>query len=678
MEGALPAVYDETVAAPARVLGHGGFLGHAGGIVQMIRIRVLSLDGSAPAQPAQAEFDEAGGTIGRAESNDLVLDDPDRHVSRVQARVECGTAGCRLTNLGTNPVDVDGRSLSTGEPAALRAGARIVIGRYVLEALDLREAASSSPGPAMAASAPASEPVSAASDPLGLFGAGIGQARADDPFAEFLSPPPSAPTVPPRAAGNSAAQPGGVTNAAGGSVGSMRGPATGARPLIPDDFDPFAEPMEPPPAARPSPPPALDELGFGARGPETGEAGISTMFGLGPTKRDPALDPFAGTPLAEPAAASSAAAQAAAAVPLDPLDAMFDAPAKPVPAAPLPDHVPELDGSFRPPAAAPNAPQDAFLSWDAERSPAVSSGAPAVRQRGEAQFRDAAAAMAPVGEPAATSGTGAGAPQPPQGAPQPPADVHLEALGGAGPSVPVAQASSSAPAVVAAPARAGIVPSTPPTASAPRSDESAALMRAFLSGLDISDPGLPAQPSPEWMQAIGRLLREATQGTLDLLLARAVVKREVRAEVTMIVSRGNNPLKFSPNVEVALSHLLAPRGQGFLSPVEAMRDAYGDLRAHEFGFMAGMRAALAGVLERFDPQALEARLSEPSMLDNLMPINRRARLWGLYTELYREIAREAEDDFQDLFGKAFLQAYEEQVRRMEAGEKDEDGGTAGS
>ena len=641
----------------------------------MIRIRVLSLDGSAPAQPAQAEFDEAGGTIGRAESNDLVLDDPDRHVSRVQARVECGTAGCRLTNLGTNPVDVDGRSLSTGEPAALRAGARIVIGRYVLEALDLREAASSSPGPAMAASAPASEPVSAASDPLGLFGAGIGQARADDPFAEFLSP---APTVPPSAAGNSAAQPGGVTNAAGGSVGSMRGPATGARPLIPDDFDPFAEPMEPPPAARPSPPPALDELGFGARGPEIGEAGISTMFGLGPTKRDPALDPFAGTPLAEPAAASSAAAQAAAAVPLDPLDAMFDAPAKPAPAAPLPDHVPELDGSFRPPAAAPNAPQDAFLSWDAERSPAVSSGAPAARQRGEVQFRDAAAAMAPVGEPAATSGTGAGAPQPPPGAPQPPADVHLEALGGAGPSVPVAQASSSAPAVVAAPARAGIVPSTPPTASAPRSDESAALMRAFLSGLDISDPGLPAQPSPEWMQAIGRLLREATQGTLDLLLARAVVKREVRAEVTMIVSRGNNPLKFSPNVEVALSHLLAPRGQGFLSPVEAMRDAYGDLRAHEFGFMAGMRAALAGVLERFDPQALEARLSEPSMLDNLVPINRRARLWGLYTELYREIAREAEDDFQDLFGKAFLQAYEEQVRRMEAGEKDEDGGTAGS
>lgn len=642
----------------------------------MIRIRVLSIDGLAPAQPNQAEFDEAGGTIGRAEGNDLVLEDSDRHISRVQARVECGTAGCRLTNLGANPVDVDGRSLNTGEPAVLRAGARIVIGRYVLEALDRRDAASSAPGPAMATSASASEPRGAVADPLGLFGAGIGQARADDPFAEFFSPPPNASTVPPSAAGGVPAPPGRATNAAVGEVGASQGPATGGRPLIPDDFDPFAEPMAPSPAARASPPPSLDELGFGARGPESGEAGISTLFGLGPTKRDPAFDPFAGTPLAEPAGTPSAGAQGAPAMPLDPLDAMFDAPLRAAPAAPVPDHVPELDGSFRPPAAVPNAPQDAFLSWDAERPPPASSGARTAQQQGEAEFRDTAAALAPVGEAAAPADTRASAPQALERVSPSPACVRREAAGEVSPSVPDAMSSSSAPAVVAPPARAGIVPATSPAGRAPGADESAALMRGFLSGLGIADPGLPAQPSPEWMQAIGCLLREATQGTLDLLLARAVVKREVRAEVTMIVSHGNNPLKFSPNVEVALSHLLAPRGQGFLSPMEAMRDAYGDLRAHEFGFMAGMRAALAGVLERFDPQTLEARLSEPSMLDNLLPINRRARLWGLYTELYREIAREAEDDFQELFGKAFLHAYEEQVRRMEAGERDEDGGTA--
>lgn len=135
----------------------------------------------------------------------------------------------------------------------------------------------------------------------------------------------------------------------------------------------------------------------------------------------------------------------------------------------------------------------------------------------------------------------------------------------------------------------------------------------------------------------------------------------------MIVSKDNNPLKFSPSVEGALAHLLAPQGRGFMPPVEAMRDAYDDLRSHQVGIMAGLRAALAGVLKRFDPANLEQRLTNKSMLDNLLPIHRRARLWDLYEQLYRDVAREAEDDFHTLFGREFLRAYEEQVARLEDG-----------
>ena len=50
-----------------------------------------------------------------------------------------------------------------------------------------------------------------------------------------------------------------------------------------------------------------------------------------------------------------------------------------------------------------------------------------------------------------------------------------------------------------------------------------------------------------------------------------------------------------------MKHLLAPPTRGFMAAAPAMRDAYDDLRAHQFGFLAGMRAALEGVLERFDP-----------------------------------------------------------------------------
>ena len=213
-----------------------------------------------------------------------------------------------------------------------------------------------------------------------------------------------------------------------------------------------------------------------------------------------------------------------------------------------------------------------------------------------------------------------------------------------------------------------VVRAAPPPAPIPAAPRATAaeseLLRALLDGAGVPDLDLRGPLTPELMHTIGELLRASTQGTLDLLLARAMIKREVQAAVTMIVARENNPLKFSPSVEVALAHLLAPRGQGFMAPVVAIKDACDDLRAHQFGVMAGMRAALDGVLRRFDPVQLERRLSEKSMLDALLPMNRKARLWDLFGELYKDLSHEAQDDFHALFGKEFLRAYEAQLDQL--------------
>jgi FHA domain-containing protein len=96
-----------------------------------------------------------------------------------------------------------------------------------------------------------------------------------------------------------------------------------------------------------------------------------------------------------------------------------------------------------------------------------------------------------------------------------------------------------------------------------------------------------------------------------------------------------------------------------------MRDAYGDLRAHEFGFMAGMRAALMGVLKRFAPEALEARMPEKGGLGGLLAANRKARLWDLFSDHYRQVTQEAEEDFHALFGREFLRAYEDHIEALE-------------
>ena len=134
--------------------------------------------------------------------------------------------------------------------------------------------------------------------------------------------------------------------------------------------------------------------------------------------------------------------------------------------------------------------------------------------------------------------------------------------------------------------------------------------------------------------------------------------------MTMIVARENNPLKFSPSVEVALQHLLGPPAPGFMPPATAMRDAFDDLRAHQLGVMAGMRAALEGVLQRFDPQQLEGKLSKRSAIDSIIPATRKARLWDAFNELFAQLQTEAQDDFDEIFGKAFLKAYEDQLDRL--------------
>jgi FHA domain-containing protein len=139
----------------------------------------------------------------------------------------------------------------------------------------------------------------------------------------------------------------------------------------------------------------------------------------------------------------------------------------------------------------------------------------------------------------------------------------------------------------------------------------------------------------------------------------------LRAQVTTIVAKGNNPLKFSPNAEVALQHLLAPPARGFVAAAPAMRDAYDDLRAHQFAFVAGMQALVEAALQRFDPGALESRLGDRSLLHSLLPASRNARLWELFVEHYARIRNDAADDFHTLFGQVFLKAYNEHVEGLQ-------------
>ena len=66
-----------------------------------------------------AQFGPAGGTIGRAATNTLVLDDPDRTVSRVHAQVQCRDGQYILIDRGSNPLLHNGHAVGSGNEAVL-------------------------------------------------------------------------------------------------------------------------------------------------------------------------------------------------------------------------------------------------------------------------------------------------------------------------------------------------------------------------------------------------------------------------------------------------------------------------------------------------------------------------------------------------------------------------------
>lgn len=203
------------------------------------------------------------------------------------------------------------------------------------------------------------------------------------------------------------------------------------------------------------------------------------------------------------------------------------------------------------------------------------------------------------------------------------------------------------------------------------------LLQAFLHGAGLDSLHLSSGLTVEVMETIGQLLANSIQGTMDLIAQRALVKREVKAEVTMVVVRKNNPLKFFPESQTVLTQMLRKKMPGFMAPAEAIADAYLDLRAHQFGVVAGMKASKQAkdtFLEKLHPTNFEKGLAEPGFLDSLNPARRKALMWDRFSTTFGQISTEAYDEFHTLFGKDFLRAYEHEVERV----KDEGAASAAS
>ena len=196
------------------------------------------------------------------------------------------------------------------------------------------------------------------------------------------------------------------------------------------------------------------------------------------------------------------------------------------------------------------------------------------------------------------------------------------------------------------------------TAAAARADVEA-MRAAFLRGAGLDPATSPFTLDAATLAHLGALLRAQTEGTLELLHARALTKRNLRTKGTGVAPRENNLLKFAPDVDEALRLLLDPAGRpGFLPPVAAVRAANQDLQVHQVAMAAGMRAAMLDLIRQLGPAAIEAQADPPQGAARVMPALREAQLWQRLQQAHQRLVEQLDDTFDSAFGREFVKAYE--------------------
>ncbi|HBC2536144.1 type VI secretion system-associated FHA domain protein TagH [Enterobacter cloacae subsp. cloacae] len=566
-------------------------------------------------QPPQSscDFYAPGGTIGRGTDNNLVLPDNDRTISRLQAIVHVDAQGeCRVTNRGSvTRVVLNDIPLERGRQVELQDGDILGIDDYRIEVTELIH--DTQPVSRMAASM---------------------QQQARPTVAPTSAPQPKPASAAPRGKAEPTAVPSEIWDSLmqefsiSDSISSNR-----AKPQPVASHDPFSQPAAPERNAE-------DPLAmFNDSEPKLERKNVDpdTLFSDEALfKKESIFDDVTPSTLVPPVESKPAPAEETTDE-LDPL-ALFGGSAS-APAARNDDPLGLMGG--------------APLTHPDEIEPEPSAPAPETE-------------AVPQDDPLADSPLFAPEPQdPPRAEEEEP--VRTDYAGFTMPT-PQAVARSSAQTPKGRLRIDPVKNAAVPSATAQNGEKGEVLqgelLEALLEGMGLSEMQPVPQFDRENMRQLGQILGMFSQGTVALLSSRSILKRGVKADMTMVLDDANNPFKLLPTGKTVLIQMFGTPMPGFMPPTKSVRDALIDLQAHQLGMISGIRAIIAAMLQSFNPEQLEEQAKQNGMTSRLaLPGSRKAALWDYFVRSYGETAGEIEDDFHTLFGEAFLHAYDMEVNQ---------------
>lgn len=187
-------------------------------------------------------------------------------------------------------------------------------------------------------------------------------------------------------------------------------------------------------------------------------------------------------------------------------------------------------------------------------------------------------------------------------------------------------------------------------------------VEAFCRGAGIDPASIPLETQHALLQLAGQMTREVVLGLMDVLKGRADQKSRLRLSQTAIQPADNNPLKFSASVDEALVKLFDGHSNTrYLGPVEAIRESFADLRAHQVALSTAIQAAIDEVMNRIEPGELQEKFDRGLKRGALLGAANKMKYWDLYTEFYHVLNQRNEQNLPTLFAEEMARTYAEKT-----------------
>jgi type VI secretion system FHA domain protein len=179
---------------------------------------------------------------------------------------------------------------------------------------------------------------------------------------------------------------------------------------------------------------------------------------------------------------------------------------------------------------------------------------------------------------------------------------------------------------------------------------------AFLKGVGIQYRPYRPEPLTDTLYRVGQMFRHLIIGAVSVLRSRTAFKSSFRINMTLIKATNNNPLKFTVATDDIIRQFLDNKSDGFLGSIEAIDQGFNDMVNHQQAMEAGIQAAVAELLKSFDPKLIEKQLDQGIVLQ------KKAKCWDKYQEIYRRGASEAMENF---FTDTFAEAYQQKMAELQ-------------